>query len=54
MLLCGVLFRFKYQGSGFLNVHRLHETAGFLVLPFVYLGVLLRGCARYRVLGVLL
>jgi len=54
MLLCGALFRFKYQGRGFLNVHRLDETMGFLVLPFVYLWVLLRGCVRYRVLGVLL
>jgi glycosyltransferase involved in cell wall biosynthesis len=53
ILLCGALFRFKYQGSGFLKVHRLHETVGFLGLPFVYLWALLRGCVRYRVIGVL-
>ncbi len=54
ILLCGTLFRFKYQGRGFLNVYRLRETLGFLGLPFVYLWALLRGCARYRVFGVLL
>ena len=53
ILLCGILFRFKYHGSAFLKVHRLHETVGFLGLPFVYLWALLRGCVRYRVIGVL-
>jgi glycosyltransferase involved in cell wall biosynthesis len=47
--------RLKYQGlRGSLRLYRLRETAGFLALPLVYLGAVVRGCVRYRSLGALL
>jgi GT2 family glycosyltransferase len=51
---CGILFRYKYQGAGWWRIDRVNETLGFSVLPFVYLGALLKGCVRYKVMGVLL
>lgn len=53
VMLCGWLFRFKYQGKRSLRLHILYETAGFTLLPFVYLGALVRGCIEYRTVGVL-
>jgi glycosyltransferase involved in cell wall biosynthesis len=53
VFLCGWLFRYKYQGLRSLRFHALKETAGFTVLPFVYLTAVVRGCLKYNVLGVL-
>ncbi len=52
--LCGVLFRYKYQGAEWWRFEKINETLGFCVLPFVYLGALVKGCIRYKALGVLL
>jgi glycosyltransferase involved in cell wall biosynthesis len=53
-LVGAMLFRFKYQGRSALRLATIHETAGFWVLPFVYLAALVRGCIRYRAFGVLI
>ena len=53
VLLCGWLFRYKYQGIRSLRLYLLPETVGFTVLPFVYLAAVVRGCLKYRVAGVL-
>ncbi len=42
------LIRVKYQGRGALRLLPPAESAGFLVLPAVYLGAFLRGCCRFR------
>lgn len=47
------MFRFKYQGIGAFRIYRLRETAGFLLLPLLYLHALLTGCFRYRSFGLL-
>jgi len=53
VFLCGWLFRYKYQGMRSLRLHLLTETAGFTLLPFVYLAAVVKGCVKYRVAGVL-
>ena len=53
VLMCGVVFRFKYQGKRALSLRDLWITAGFVAVPFVYLIALFRGCVRYRTIGVL-
>jgi glycosyltransferase involved in cell wall biosynthesis len=53
-LVSAMVFRFKYQGRGALRPAAIHETAGFWIVPFVYLAALVRGCVRYRTFGVLL
>ncbi len=51
---CGLLFRYKYQGSRALQIYRFRETAGFLLAPMVYLWSVVKGAIRYRAPGVLL
>jgi glycosyltransferase involved in cell wall biosynthesis len=53
VIFCGWLFRCKYQGIRGLRLWLLHETAGFTLLPFVYLEAVLRGCIKYRTAGIL-
>jgi len=53
-LACAFLFRLKYQGRRALRPGEIHVTAGFWVVPFVYLFSLVRGCLRYRTAGVLM
>jgi glycosyltransferase involved in cell wall biosynthesis len=48
---CGQLFRVKYQGIRSLRLYDVGETVGFLVLPLIYFGAVLKGCWKYRVLG---
>jgi GT2 family glycosyltransferase len=45
MVVCGLLYRIKYQGF---TARRASELFGFIVVPFVYLYSLLRGCLRYK------
>jgi hypothetical protein len=47
------LVRYKYQGKRALRLERLLESAGFAVLPAVYLTAVVRGCCRFRSFGVL-
>ena len=51
---CGLLFRYKYQGSRALQIYRVRETVGFLLAPIIYLWSVIRGAIRYRAPGVLL
>ncbi len=53
MLAAGTAFRFRYQGWKALQVYRPGWTMAFVILPFVYLCSLLRGCFRYRTFGVM-
>ncbi len=53
MLGCGAVFRFKYQGRQAFSMNGIPTTLAFTIVPFIYLGALLRGCARYRTIGVL-
>ncbi len=50
---CGLLFRFKYQGSRAFQIYRVEETLCFLLAPLVYLWSVIRGAIRYRAPGVL-
>jgi glycosyltransferase involved in cell wall biosynthesis len=52
--LCGMLFRFKYQGRKALGMHEVRETFGFVFLPALYLITVIRGCFRFRSFGALL
>jgi hypothetical protein len=54
VFLCGWLIRFKYQGKRALRLYRLYETAGFTILPAIYLFSLVRGCFRFRSFGAFL
>ncbi len=51
---CGLLFRYKYQGSRALQIYRVRETIGFIVAPIIYLWSVFKGAIRYRAPGVLL
>lgn len=51
---CGMLFRFKYQGWKALALYEIRETLGFTLMPALYLSTLIRGCFRFRSFGVLL
>jgi glycosyltransferase involved in cell wall biosynthesis len=53
ILVSGVLFRYKYHGKRAFSPREALRTAGFIAVPFVYLAALLRGCVRYRTIGVL-
>jgi glycosyltransferase involved in cell wall biosynthesis len=48
---CSWLVRFKYQSMRALRLYRLDETAGFAVLPAVYLASVVKGCFRFRSFG---
>jgi len=50
---CGLLFRYKYQGLRALQIYRVPETLGFLAAPLVYLWSVVHGAVRYRAPGVL-
>ncbi|WP_408630082.1 glycosyltransferase family 2 protein [Actinomycetospora lemnae] len=50
---CSTLYRFRYQGPRALRPRFDRESAGFLVLPGVYLYSICRGALRYRSFGVL-
>jgi GT2 family glycosyltransferase len=50
---CALLFRLKYQGRKALSLKECHVTLGFWIVPFVYLLALIRGCIRFRTVGVL-
>jgi glycosyltransferase involved in cell wall biosynthesis len=51
---CGMVYRYRYQGRRAVRLDKLIETAGFFVLPIVYLWSVIRGCIRYRTAGPLL
>lgn len=53
VLLSGILFRFKYHGRRAFLPAEAGRTIAFVAVPFVYLAALLRGCIRYRTIGVL-
>lgn len=53
VLLSGVLFRYKYHGARAFSPLEAGRTIAFVAVPFVYLAALLRGCVRYRTIGVL-
>lgn len=53
VLLSGVLFRYKYHGIRAFSPLEAGRTIAFVAVPFVYLAALLRGCVRYRTIGVL-
>lgn len=53
VLLSGVLFRYKYHGTRAFSPSEAGRTIAFVAVPFVYLASLLRGCIRYRSIGVL-
>jgi glycosyltransferase involved in cell wall biosynthesis len=50
---CSWLVRFKYQSARALRLYRPGETAGFAVLPAVYLASVVKGCFRFRSFGAL-
>ena len=54
LLLCSTAFRYKYQGSKAARLYRIQDTLGFLWVPLVYLGSLLKGCVKFRSFGSLL
>jgi glycosyltransferase involved in cell wall biosynthesis len=53
VLLSGILFRYKYHGARAFSPREVATTLAFIAVPFVYLAALLRGCVRYRTIGVL-
>ncbi len=53
VLLSGILFRYKYHGTRAFSLREAGRTIAFTAVPFVYLAALLRGCVRYRTIGVL-
>lgn len=53
VLLSGILFRYKYHGARAFSPAEAGRTLAFVTVPFVYLAALLRGCVRYRTIGVL-
>jgi len=52
VVVCGMLFQYKYQGRGMMR--RLWELPAFVVLPGVYLGAVIKGSLRYKSFGSLL
>jgi glycosyltransferase involved in cell wall biosynthesis len=54
ILISSAFVRFKYQGAESFRLNRLWETAGFLIVPAVYLAAIFRGCIRFRSFGAIL
>jgi glycosyltransferase involved in cell wall biosynthesis len=52
-VLCGQVFRWKYQGSRAFRLYDAGETLGFIFLPVVYFASVVEGCAKYRSWGAL-
>jgi glycosyltransferase involved in cell wall biosynthesis len=51
---CSLLFRYKYQGWQAIKLYRVHETAGFTILPLVYLWAIVRGSLKFKTVGALI
>ncbi len=54
VFVCSILFRYKYQGRKAIRRHRILETFGFVLLPFVYVSSFIRGCLRFKSFGSIL